>query len=120
MNKEILNKKFDFKTWNCLHLAKYLYDNYFGVGKFPDVIEEFSRVQESEGSNAIRQFLPIYCKEVHEIENGCLLVLWSHRENHLASYYDGLVWYMGFDSAKSDTLERMSSVVKSIWKIKGT
>lgn len=120
MNEEILNKKFDFQTWNCLHLAKYLHDDHFGMGKFPDVIYEFSEVTEKESSNAIRRFLPIYCKETHELQNGYLLVLWSHGENHLASYYDGKIWYMGYDSAESDTLERMSSFVKSVWKIKGT
>lgn len=117
--KDYSNRRFDFKTWNCLHFAKHLHDDYFGVpNDFPEIIDKFALVEECDASEMIKRWIPIYCRRVTKLSNGCLVVLISDGNYNLASYYDGLVYYMGNKSAVAHPPPKLSSFIASIWEIK--
>lgn len=115
------NIPFNYKSWNCLHLAKQLHEDYFSKcgweSKFPDVIDKFKYVKEEEASIFIATWIPIYCRRVSELSNGALVILDDYGNNNLSSYYDGMIYYMVSLGVKSESPEKLSMFIKSIWEI---
>lgn len=115
--EKIKDIPYSLGVWDCLHLAKYLSDEIYGVGRFTDdVIDKFSGLNESESSDAIERFLPDYCTRTNELTNGCLVIIKIKNRNNLASYYDGYLFYMGEYACFSE-VKRLVNYIESVWLI---
>lgn len=108
---------FDHQTWNCLHLAKRLHDDYYGIpNRFPE-IDKFSHIHQDEVTAAIEVWVPMYCRRIFELSNGCVVVLVSEGDKNLGSYFDGLIYYMGNQGAEAHPPRKLSRFIASIWEI---
>jgi hypothetical protein len=114
--QKIAGIPYSLGVWDCLRLGKYLSDEIYGIGRFPDVIDKFSDLNELESSDAIAKFLPDYCTKTNQLTNGCLVVIKIKNRNNLASYYDGYLFYMGEYACYSE-VKRFGNYIESVWVI---